>query len=45
MKMMSEIMVDSYTKLAPSIITKSALVLEAQQYHNKFEKLFEKVTQ
>jgi tRNA U34 5-carboxymethylaminomethyl modifying enzyme MnmG/GidA len=42
-KMMSEIMVDSYQKLAPSIITDSDLVDEAQNYHDNFEKLLEKV--
>jgi tetratricopeptide (TPR) repeat protein len=42
-KMMSEIMVDSYVKLAPSIITNKALVKEAKMYHKNFEKLLEKV--
>jgi tetratricopeptide (TPR) repeat protein len=44
MKMMSEIMVDSYVKLAPSIITDKVLVQEAKKYHDDFEKLLEKVT-
>jgi len=44
MKLMSEIMVDSYVKLAPSIITDKALVDDAAKYHNDFEKLLEKVT-
>jgi len=43
-KLMSEIVVGSYTKLAPSIITNENLVLEAAKYHNDFEKLLEKVT-
>jgi len=44
MRLMSEIMVDSYVKLAPSIITDEKLVSKAAKYHNDFEKLFEKVT-
>jgi len=43
-KMMSEIVVDSYTKLAPSVITDIALVKEAKEYHDNFENLLEKVT-
>ena len=42
-RMMSEIMVDSYVKLAPSVITDSDLVKEAAMYHSNFEKLLEKV--
>jgi tetratricopeptide (TPR) repeat protein len=42
-KMMSEIMVDSYQKLAPSVITDDALVQEAARYHKNFEQLLEKV--
>ena len=42
-KMMSQIVVDSYVKLAPSVITQKSLVQEAQQYHDNFEKLLEKV--
>jgi len=45
MKMMSEIMLDSYVKLAPSIITDEALVQKAKKYRNDFEHLLEKVTQ
>jgi len=44
MKIMSEIMVNSYVKLAPSIITDKELVQEAKKYHDDFEKLLEKVT-
>jgi len=44
MKIMSEIMVNSYVKLAPSIITDESLVKEAKKYHDDFEKLLEKVT-
>jgi len=42
-KMMSQIMLDSYVKLAPSVITDKALVSEAKKYHDTFEKLLEKV--
>ncbi len=45
MKLMSEIMVDSYVKLAPSVITDKDLVKEAKKYHDDFEILLEKVTQ
>ena len=43
-KLMSEIVVDSYEKLAPSVITDKELVKEAAKYYNEFEKLLEKVT-
>jgi tetratricopeptide (TPR) repeat protein len=43
MRMMSEIMVDSYKKLAPTVITDDALVQEANEYYKNFEKLLEKV--
>jgi len=42
-KLMSEIMVDSYIKLAPSVIIDKALVKEAADYYKNFEKLLEKV--
>ena len=42
-KMMSEIMVDSYKKLAPSVITNNTLVKEAAKYYSDFENLLEKV--
>ena len=41
MKLMSEIMTDSYVKLAPSVITDKDLVAEAAKYHDDFEKLLE----
>ncbi len=44
MKLMSEIMLGSYVKLAPIIITDSDLVKEAKKYHDDFELLLEKVT-
>ena len=43
-KLMSEIVVESYVKLAPSVITDKKLVQEAAKYHTKFEKLLAKVT-
>lgn len=43
-KMMCSIMIGSYVKLAPSVITDEELVQEAAAYHAKFEKLLEKVT-
>ncbi len=42
-RMMCEIMVDSYVKLAPSVITNIELVDEATLYYKDFEKLLEKV--
>lgn len=42
-KMMSQIVVDSYVKLAPSVITDKALIEEAKKYHDNFKKLLEKV--
>lgn len=42
-KMICEIMLGSYIKLAPSVITDTKLVEDAAMYHQKFEKLFEKV--
>lgn len=42
-KLMSEIIVDSYKKLAPSVITDKKLVHEAAKYYTDFEKLLAKV--
>ena len=42
-KMMCNIMLASYIKLAPSVVTDEKLVQESASYHEKFEKLFEKV--
>ncbi|WP_226962156.1 hypothetical protein [Sulfurimonas marina] len=42
-KLMSEIMVESYIKLAPSVITNKELVSQAAKYHKQFEKILEKV--
>lgn len=38
------IMIDSYIKLAPSVVTDKELVQESARYNTKFEKLLEKVT-
>ena len=42
-KMMSHIMIDSYIKLAPSVITDKKLVEQSAEYYHGFEKLLEKV--
>jgi len=42
-KIICKIMLSSYIKLAPSVITDKELVQEAALYHDKFEKLLEKV--
>jgi len=44
MRIMSEIIVKSYVKLAPSVITDTELVKEAAKQHKNFEILLEKVT-
>lgn len=42
-RLICEIMIGSYKKLAPSVVTDKALVEEAAKYHREFEKLLEKV--
>ena len=42
-RIMSEIVIDSYIKLAPSVITDTELVKEAASYNKNFEQLLEKV--
>ena len=42
-RVMSAIVIDSYVKLAPSVITDTDLVKEAATYHKNFEQLLEKV--
>ncbi|MDT8339275.1 MAG: hypothetical protein RQ763_08755 [Sulfurimonas sp.] len=42
-KMMCEIMLSAYIKLAPSVVTDEELVEQAAQYYSKFEKLLEKI--
>jgi len=44
-KLICEIMVDSYAKLAPSVITDAGLIRETKEQYEKFEKLLEKVNQ
>ncbi|MBN2815836.1 MAG: hypothetical protein JXQ67_04085 [Campylobacterales bacterium] len=43
-KLMSEVIVNSYTKLAPSVITDKELTREAAFYNKNFEMLLEKVS-
>jgi hypothetical protein len=38
-----QIMISSYVKLAPSVVTDTTLVKDASSYHIGFETLFEKV--
>ena len=42
-RIMSEIVIDSYVKLAPSVITDTELVSEAASYNKNFEQLLDKV--
>lgn len=42
-RLICEIMLSSYIKLAPSVVTDADLVKEASNYHLGFEKLLEKV--
>ncbi len=42
-RLICEIMLSSYVKLAPSVVTDADLVSEAARYYAKFEKLLEKV--
>lgn len=42
-KMMCNIVIDSYPKLAPSVVTDKKLVDDAQKYFDKFEKILEQV--
>lgn len=44
-RLICEIMLSSYKKLAPSVVTDTALVKDAAKYHREFEKLLEKVNQ
>ena len=43
-RIMCQIMIDSYVKLAPSVITDTELVQDAAYHHKNFEQLLEKVT-
>lgn len=42
-KMICNIMISAYIKLAPSVITDEELVKEAARYYDKFEQLLEKI--
>ncbi len=42
-RLMCEIMLSAYIKLAPSVVTDKNLVTQSAQFHDKFEKLLEKV--
>lgn len=42
-RMICNVMIGAYVKLAPSVITDDALIKESAEYYSKFEKLFEKV--
>lgn len=44
MKLMSEIMIEQYIKIAPSVITDQALVDEARHYYDEFKALHENLT-
>ena len=41
-RMIADIMVESYNKLAPSVVVDEELIKEAKEYHDKFEKLLQK---
>lgn len=43
-RLICNIMIKSYVKLAPSVITDKKLVQDSAYYYQKFEKLLEKVT-
>ena len=43
-RVICDIMIQSYIKLAPSVITDKKLVQDSAYYYQKFEKLLEKVT-
>ncbi|MBC8237267.1 MAG: hypothetical protein H8E76_03465 [Helicobacteraceae bacterium] len=43
-RVICDIMISSYIKLAPSVITDKKLVEDSAYYYQKFEKLLEKVT-
>ena len=43
-RLICEIMTNSYIKLAPSVVTDKELVQQSAAYNSKFEKLLEKVT-
>ena len=42
-RLICEIMMSAYIKLAPSVVTDKELVMQTAKYHDSFEKLLEKV--
>jgi len=42
-KLICEVMIDSYAKISATVVTDTALVEEAASYHEKFKKLHEKI--
>ena len=44
MRLMCNVMISSYIKLAPSVITNQELIIEAAKYNDEFEKLLEKIS-
>jgi len=43
-KMMCEIMIESYVKIAPTVLTDKELIQEASDYNQKFKKLYDEIT-
>ncbi len=43
-KMMCEIMIDSYVRISATVVTDEALVNEATHYRDKFQKLYDEIT-
>lgn len=43
-KLMCEIMIDSYKKIPSSVVIDSALVKEAKEYHELFKKFYDKIS-
>jgi len=43
-KMMCEIMIESYKKIAPTVLTDEDLIKEAADYNLKFKKLYDEIT-
>jgi tetratricopeptide (TPR) repeat protein len=43
-RMICEIMISAYVKLAPSVITDKKLIEDSKKYYEKFEQLLEKVS-
>ena len=43
-KMICEIMIESYKKIAPTVLTDEDLIKEAKDYNLKFKKLYDEIT-